>query len=84
MPSADEARKLRSFTDNRQDASLQAGHLNDFLEVGRLRTAFYRAAGQAGAQGLRHDELAIKVFQNLNPEFEEYANEPKARFKDRE
>ena len=25
------ARKLLSFTDNRQDASLQAGHFNDFI-----------------------------------------------------
>ena len=32
-----EARKLLSFTDNRQDASLQAGHFNDFVEVGLLR-----------------------------------------------
>jgi hypothetical protein len=28
------ARKLLSFTDNRQDASLQSGHFNDFVEVG--------------------------------------------------
>jgi DEAD/DEAH box helicase len=28
-----EARKLLSFTDNRQDASLQAGHFNDFVHV---------------------------------------------------
>ena len=32
-----EARKLLSFTDNRQDASLQAGHFNDFVEIGLLR-----------------------------------------------
>ena len=32
-----EARKLLSFSDNRQDASLQAGHFNDFVEVGLLR-----------------------------------------------
>jgi hypothetical protein len=29
----EEARKLLSFTDNRQDASLQAGHFNDFVEI---------------------------------------------------
>ena len=27
-----EARKILSLTDNRQDASLQAGHFNDFVE----------------------------------------------------
>ena len=41
-------RKLLSFTDNRQDASLQAGHFNDFVEVGLIRSALYRAAEAAG------------------------------------
>ena len=41
-----EARKLLSFTDNRQDASLQAGHFNDFVEVGLLRSALYRGRGR--------------------------------------
>ena len=31
--------KLMSFTDNRQDASLQAGHFNDFIQVVQLRSA---------------------------------------------
>ena len=31
--------KLMSFTDNRQDASLQAGHFNDFIQVVHLRSA---------------------------------------------
>ena len=30
----DKARKLLTFVDNRQDASLQAGHFNDFAQVG--------------------------------------------------
>ena len=33
----DEKRKLLGFTDNRQDAALQAGHFNDFLFVSLLR-----------------------------------------------
>ena len=37
------ARKLLSFTDNRQDASLQAGHFNDFVEIGLLRSALLKA-----------------------------------------
>ena len=32
----EEARKLLSFTDNRQDAALQAGHFNDFVQVNLL------------------------------------------------
>jgi hypothetical protein len=31
------ARKLLAFVDNRQDASLQAGHFNDFVQVTQLR-----------------------------------------------
>ncbi|MCS7000112.1 MAG: DEAD/DEAH box helicase [Candidatus Kapabacteria bacterium] len=35
--------KLLSFTDNRQDASFQAGHFNDFVHTAVLRTALYAA-----------------------------------------
>ena len=41
------ARKLLTFVDNRQDASLQAGHFNDFVQVTMLRGALYRAAQEA-------------------------------------
>ena len=37
------ARKLLSFTDNRQDAALQAGHFNDFIFVTLLRAAILSA-----------------------------------------
>ena len=36
--------KLLSFTDNRQDASLQAGHFNDFVHVSLLRSALHVCA----------------------------------------
>ena len=39
----DVPRKLLNFTDNRQDAALQAGHFNDFVQVSLLRAALYRA-----------------------------------------
>lgn len=67
------ARKLLSFTDNRQDASLQAGHFNDFVEVGLLRGALYRAICGAGAEGLGFDEVAPAVFRALDLELYEYA-----------
>ena len=35
--------KLLSFTDNRQDASLQSGHFNDFVHVSLLRAALHAA-----------------------------------------
>lgn len=74
------ARKLLSFTDNRQDASLQAGHFNDFVEIGLLRSSLYKAVLAAGPDGLRHDELTQKVFNALDLPLELYAVDPKVRF----
>ncbi|WSQ26052.1 protein kinase [Streptomyces sp. NBC_01230] len=56
-----EARKLLTFVDNRQDASLQAGHFNDFVQITQLRGALYRAALEAGEDGVHHEELASSV-----------------------
>ncbi|MBF0153997.1 MAG: DEAD/DEAH box helicase [Magnetococcales bacterium] len=50
-------RKLLGFTDNRQDAALQAGHFNDFLFVSLIRAGFLGALHAAGDRGLRSDEL---------------------------
>ncbi|MCE6993282.1 protein kinase [Saccharothrix sp. S26] len=55
------ARKLLTFVDNRQDASLQAGHFNDFVQITQLRSALYRAVVAAGKEGIRHEELASRV-----------------------
>lgn len=74
------AQKVLSFTDNRQDAALQAGHFNDVVEIGVLRGAIYAAVQRAGAQGLRFDELTQQVFEALNLPFEAYAANPQARF----
>ena len=76
-----EARKILSFTDNRQDASLQAGHFNDFVEIGLLRSALYRAVHDAGEEGLSHDVLTERVFNALDLPLEQYASNPSARFK---
>jgi ATP-dependent helicase YprA (DUF1998 family)/very-short-patch-repair endonuclease len=76
----DKARKLLSFTDNRQDASLQAGHFNDFAETGLLRSALYDAVNKAGSVGLTHDKLSHAVFEALNLPFGDYAVDPTLRF----
>jgi very-short-patch-repair endonuclease len=81
---AHDARKLLSFTDNRQDASLQAGHFNDFIEIAQLRSGLWRAIEAAGANGLRHDELAIRVFQALDLPLEQYALNPAVEYLQRE
>ena len=74
-----DAQKLLSFTDNRQDASLQAGHFNDFVEVGLLRAALYRAVSTAGPDGVSHDELEQRVFlalKSMGVTDGHYAREP--------
>ncbi|MHB9130416.1 MAG: DEAD/DEAH box helicase [Armatimonadota bacterium] len=74
------ARKLLSFTDNRQDASLQAGHFNDFVQVGLLRGALYHAVASAGSIGLTHDELPVQVFKSLNLPRVLYALDPDVKY----
>lgn len=57
-------KKLLSFTDNRQDASLQAGHFNDFYFVVRLRSAIYEALRKKRL--LDYTNIDNEVFQSLN------------------
>ena len=68
------AAKLLSFTDNRQDASLQAGHFNDFVQVALLRAAIYRALEKHHA--LDHSQIAQEVVEALNLPQEAYARTP--------
>jgi ATP-dependent helicase YprA (DUF1998 family) len=74
------ARKLLSFTDNRQDASLQSGHFNDFVEVGMLRAALYHAVQAAGDTGISHEVLPLRVFEALQLPVELYAVDPTVKF----
>ncbi|MCB9664676.1 MAG: DEAD/DEAH box helicase [Alphaproteobacteria bacterium] len=74
------ARKLLSFTDNRQDASLQAGHFNDFVHVTLLRSALHRAAERAGTEGIRHDDLTQRVFDALDLPLDVYAQNPQVEY----
>jgi hypothetical protein len=72
-----DARKLLTFVDNRQDASLQAGHLNDFVQVVRLRGALYQAAREADPEdGLETVDLASAVFKAIKLDPAEYAEAP--------
>src|SRR5205823_5547167 len=63
-------------------ASLQAGHFNDFVEIGRLRSALYKAASNA-PDGLQYDNLTEKVFDALALPITEYANDAEVRFQAR-
>lgn len=68
--------KVMSFTDNRQDASLQTGHFNDFLMIGRLRSSIYRALKNAPGQKLTMDTISTAVFKELKLEEVDYARNP--------
>ncbi len=68
-----EACKILSFTDNRQDASLQAGHFNDFVQTSLLRRALNRAV-QTQDQ-LTYRDLVPAVVRELNIPQQEYARQ---------
>jgi hypothetical protein len=74
-----EARKLLSFTDNRQDASLQAGHFNDFAQVALLRSALHKATQEKRTTGISHGELSRTVFEAMQLRFDECAADPEVR-----
>jgi hypothetical protein len=67
--------KLLSFTDNRQDASLQSGHFNDFLSAVRLRSGLSRAL-KRHPDGLDVHSIADRVFEELQLNENDYAREP--------
>ncbi|MFG2064896.1 protein kinase [Micromonospora sp. NPDC048871] len=67
------ARKLLTFVDNRQDASLQAGHFNDFVQITQLRGALYQAVLAEPDEGLVHEDLAATVTEALGLRPGDYA-----------
>jgi len=60
-----EAKKVLGFSDNRQDAALQAGHFNDFLQVLLTRSALLSAVAQSSSKALSEKEVANAVFEAL-------------------
>jgi superfamily II DNA/RNA helicase/very-short-patch-repair endonuclease len=67
--------KLMSFTDNRQDASLQAGHFNDFIQVVHLRSAIEKVL-RNNTEPLKISDLIFKVQEALNLPEGDYATNP--------
>lgn len=65
--------KLLSFTDNRQDAALQAGHFNDFVSVVHLRSGIYHALKQAPESRLNYAQLGEAVFRALDLPFSDFS-----------
>ncbi|GAA5175592.1 DEAD/DEAH box helicase [Niveibacterium umoris] len=60
-----EAKKVLGFSDNRQDAALQAGHFNDFLQVLLTRAALLSAVQRASGNLLTEREVGNAVFEAL-------------------
>lgn len=70
----DAARKVLSFTDNRQDASLQSGHFNDFVQVSFLRGAIFQALKKH--RQLKYDQIADQVFTSAGLSLKDIAQDP--------
>ena len=66
--------KALSFTDNRQDASLQAGHLNDFAQTAQIRAGLVAALRKRGDLGF--EEVGDAIFEALDLRPEEYMQQP--------
>ena len=70
------SRKMLGFTDNRQDAALQAGHFNDFIFVSVLRAAFLKALRTSNINGIAGNEIGREEVRTLgfDEHFEEWYN----------
>ena len=66
--------KALSFTDNRQDASLQAGHLNDFAQTAQIRAGLVAALRKRGELGF--EEVGDAIFEALDLQPDEYMEQP--------
>ena len=75
----EQTKKLLSFTDNRQDASLQAGHFNDFIQILLLRGALLAAIRGSGDGVLTDDILTQRVLECLRLDAPDYAANPEAK-----
>lgn len=80
----DEARKFLAFSDNRQDTSLQAGHFNDFVSVGMIRSALYRAARDQQEkypdEPLTDEDLGPRVVKVLGGTPADFAKNPDVEY----
>ena len=72
-------KKLLAFTDNRQDASLQAGHFNDFIQILLLRGALLAAIQENTGGHLTDDLLTQQVLEKLHLDATDYATNPESK-----
>ena len=72
-------KKLLAFTDNRQDASLQAGHFNDFIQILLLRGALLASIQRNKDGFLTDDVLTQRVLDNLHLDPTDFAANPESK-----
>lgn len=65
-------RKILTFVDARQDAALQAGHFNDFVRIGKIRSAIWKAVNETD-NSIDSTSISRRVFEKLNLPFNEYS-----------
>lgn len=69
-------RKLMTFVDARQDAALQAGHFNDFVHIGKIRSAIWKAICSTN-EPIDSTNIGRLTFEALALRPEEYIEHPK-------
>ena len=75
MKSADvdeKDRKVLTFVDARQDAALQAGHFNDFIRIGKIRSAIWNTVKNADTI-IDNSNIARRVFDCLGLELSDFS-----------
>lgn len=65
-------RKIMTFVDARQDAALQAGHFNDFIRIGKIRSAIREAVENEEGR-IDSVNVAQKVFDHLRLGIDDYS-----------
>jgi len=78
MDLPEDAKKMLVFSDNRQDSSLQAGHLNDLRFVIALRAALHSALREHTV--IRGSEIPGRVVNSLNLHSSDFGRNPDAKF----
>lgn len=73
-------RKVLTFVDARQDAALQAGHFNDFIRIGKIRSAIWKAVDES-EDPIDSTSIARRVFDKLNLPFNDYSDRENLRGK---
>lgn len=65
-------RKVMTFVDARQDAALQAGHFNDFIRIGKIRSAIWNAV-KYSTEPIDSSRIARMVLDNLHLKVDDYS-----------